>query len=415
MTRVTDEQLMRTALADLTDDQPPMPPGRFQSVRRRVVRHRKRQIASAAVSALAVAGIVVSVAQVPGILHPSPSARQVPGWALPWPDYRNGSVPQSVLNNAVLAWHEQAVGQTAPASLSPREIARQVRAYHVIWYVGQKVGHGHSVAVIFEATSPGTGPQLVVGWADASGVMGGQAAWQANSSPWVLTTMAAPGRPASFGPDISEYLSLTSASGVGADTWILVLPKPGAVFGNMSTNSTATSTVTTATSTITAVKSSPGFFAADIGQIQSDVILGFGGARTQYVPVGIGGNAAVAPLAPPRALQPPASFQMISSWDGQASSPGANDLSVTAAGGPYAVLANCYNALPNAVDAGPPTPGGHGPLRIVINGHRVGSLPCDSQQHELRIPRSMLRPHGIMITASSSSLTSWQISFGRVR
>jgi hypothetical protein len=405
MTRVTDEQLMRAALAHLTDDQPPMPPGRFQSVRRRVVRHRKRQLAGAAV--LAVAAVVVSAAQVPGILHPSPSARQVPGWALPWPDYRNGSVPQSVLNNAVLAWHEQAVGQTAPAPLSPREIARQVRAYHVIWYVGQKVGHGHSVAVIFEATSPATGPQLVVGWADASGVLGGEAAWQANSSPWILTTMTAPGRPASFGPDISEYLSLPSASGVGADTWILVLPKPGAVFGNMSTNSTATSTVTE-------VKSSPGFVATDIGQIQSDVVLGFGGARTQYVPVGIGGNAAVAPLAPPPALQPPASFQMISSWDGQASSPGENDLSVTAAGGPYAVLASCYNALPIGVGAGPPTPGGNGPLRIMINGHRVGSMPCDSQQHELGIPRSMLRPHGIMITASSSSLTSWQISFGRL-
>jgi hypothetical protein len=78
------------------------------------------------------------------------------------------------------------------------------------------------------------------------------------------------------------------------------------------------------------------------------------------------------------------------------------------------VLGSCYNAPPNGLDAGPPTPGGHGPLGIVINGRSLGSMPCDSQQHELRIPPSMLRPHGIMITPASSSLTSWQISFGRV-
>jgi hypothetical protein len=78
------------------------------------------------------------------------------------------------------------------------------------------------------------------------------------------------------------------------------------------------------------------------------------------------------------------------------------------------VLVSCYNAVPNGVDAGPSTPGGHGPLQVMINGHRVGSVPCDLQQHELTVPRSVLRPHGIIISAASSSLTSWQISFGRV-
>ena len=237
MTPVTDEQVMRAALADLTDDQPPMPPGRLGAVRRRAIRHRRRQLAGAVVSALAVAGIIVGAGRLPGILHQQPQARHVPGWALPWPDYRNGSVPQSVLNNAVLAWGDPAKylqGSAAPSS--PREIARLVASYHVTWYAGQTVAHGHDVVVMFEATSPDTGPQLVVGLATASEVMHGQPAWKGSASPWVLTATAAPARPSAFGPDISEYLSEPSKSGAGTDTWIVVLPAPGAQFGNWTVN-----------------------------------------------------------------------------------------------------------------------------------------------------------------------------------
>jgi hypothetical protein len=419
MTPITDEQMLRSGLADLTNDQPPMPPARFQSVRRRAIRHRKRQLTGALVCALAVAGIVVGTGRVPGILHQPPVARHVPGWALPWPDYRNGSVPQSVLNNAVLAWGDPAKYVQGSVAPSPREAARLVASYHVVWYAGQTVARGQDVVVMFEANSPGalaadgsaaTGPQLVVATASASGVMSGQPAWMGDTSPWALTTTPAPARPSSFGPDISEYIPELSASGTAIDNWdnwIVVLPAPGSRFSGWAATTNAGRTSITGLAP-------HGVFVADVGQVTADVALRFGSGPGDWVPVGLPGAPAVPSLASPQALVPPASFQMISSMTGQGTQPSAQDLSVTASGGPYAVLANCYNALPNGNGIGKPTPGGHGRLVIMINSHRVGSVLCDDKQHELTIPRSMLRPHGEMTAAASSSLTSWQISFGRV-
>jgi hypothetical protein len=416
MTPITDEQMLRSALADLTNDQPPMPPARFQSVRRRAIRHRKRQLTGALVCALAVAGIVVGAGRVPGILHQPPQARHVPSWALPWPDYRNGSVPQSVLNNAVLAWGDPAKYVQGSVAPSPREAARLVASYHVVWYVGQTVAHGQDVVVMFEANSPGalaadgtaaTGPQLVVGIASASDVMHGEPAWSGSTSHWGLQSTPAPARPQSFGPDISEYVPELSASGTGFDNWIVVLPAPGSQFDGWAATTNAGRTSITGLAP-------HGVFVADAGQVNSDVVLGFGSGRGDWVPVGLPGAPAVPTLALPPAIVPPASFREISRLTGQGSQPAAQDMTVTASGGPYAVLANCYNALPNGYGIGRPTPGGHGRLLIMINGHHVGSVACDDQQHELMIPRSMLRPHGEMTTAASSSLTSWQISFGRV-
>jgi hypothetical protein len=231
MTPITDEQVIRAALADLTDAQPPVPPGRLQAVRQRAIRHRRHQLAGAVLSCLVVAGLAVGLVQLPGLLREAPQARQVPGWALAWPDYRNGSVPQSVLDNAVLAWGDPAKywqGSVAPSS--PREIARLAASYHVVWYVGQTVARGQQVAVIFEADSPDTGPMLVVGTADVSEVMKGQPAWSGSVSPWVLQSTAAPDRPQSFGPDISEYAPVPTASGSATDNWMVILPAPGSTF-----------------------------------------------------------------------------------------------------------------------------------------------------------------------------------------
>ncbi len=408
MTPMTDDQVMRAALADLTSEQPPMPPGRFQSVRRRAARHRRHQLTSAAVSALAVAGIAVGLARLPASLPQPPQGRHVPGWALPWPDYRNGSVPQSVLDNAVIAWGDPAKyvqGSKAPSS--PREIARLLASYHVVWYAGQTVAHGQDVAVMFEATSPDTGPQLVVGVAGASEVMQGQPAWRGSTSPWGLTAIAAPARSGAFGPDISEYVTTLSASGLGTDTWIVVLPAPGERLGLWAAGRSA------GAFDITGVQSA-GVFVAKAGQVQSDVVLGFTGARAESAPVGIGRHAAVVPLEAPPATVPPAAFHEISGLTGQGSEPSESDLSVSATGGPYAVLGSCYNAAANSYDGARPAPGGHGRLQIIVNGHPVGSVRCDEQQHQLSIPRSALRPHGIMISAASSGLTSWRIAFGRL-
>jgi len=406
----TDEQMLRSALADLTNDQPPMPPARFQSVRRRAIWHRRHQLTGALVSALAVAGIIVGAGRVPGILHQPPMARHVPGWALPWPDYRTGSVPQSVLNNAVLAWRIQTTGVVTGhgGPMSPRQIARLVAPYHVTWYVGQTVAEGQDVAVIFEATSPDTGPMLIVGSATASDVMRGQPAWSGDgSSPWALKSVTAPSRPDSFGPDISEYVPEQSASGTGTDNWIVVLPAPGYAL-------TIRGATNAGGADITGIHSH-GVYVANAGQITADVLLGFGAGRGESVPVGIGGAPDTPTLAPP-ALTPPASFGKISGITGQGSTPWLDDESTgTRSGGPYAVIASCYNAPSGQAWWAHPAPGGHGPLRILINRHSIGTIACDGQQHELAVPNSLLGRHGVLIGASSSKLTSWQLAFGRPR
>jgi hypothetical protein len=405
MTPITDEQIVRAALAGLTGEQPPEPPGRLRAVRRRAVRNRRRQLAGAAVSALAVAGIAVGLVRLPPVLHHEPQARAVPSWALPWPDYRNGSVPQSVLNNAVLAWGDPALhiqGSVAPSS--PRQIARVVASYHVVWYVGQTVAHGQDVAVIFEATSPDTGPVLVVGFASASEVMKGQPAWSGPVSPWVLNSTAAPNSPRTFGPDISEYVPELRGPGSGADNWILVLTAPGgeltswtAVSGNGRTEITGVT--------------SQGVYVHDVGPVTAAVMLTFGRWR-EFVPVGIGGASAAPSLAPPALRPPPGSFRAVVSYTGQGSA--LNEyLSVTRSGGPYAVVGSCYNTTPMAHNPTASRASGHRLLRVTVNGHSIGAITCDDQQHELAVPRSALRPRGVMVGWTGSAMTSWRVAFGR--
>jgi hypothetical protein len=180
MAGMNGDLAVRSALADLTDGQPPMPPGRFQAVRRRVARRRRQQLAAAVVCAVAVTGVVVGLVRLPAVVRAQPQARHVPGWALRWPDHRNGSVPQSVLNGAVLAWRHE-----APAVTSPAQIARHRQRYQVIWYVGQTIDHGRIVVVMFEVNGP-AGRQLVAGFAPASQVMRDQPGWCRGLSPWVL-------------------------------------------------------------------------------------------------------------------------------------------------------------------------------------------------------------------------------------
>ncbi len=408
MTPITDEQVMRRALADLTSDQPPVPPGRFQAVRRRAIRYRKRQLAGAAASALAVVAIGIGAGRLPGFVQ-QPTARHVPGWALAWPDYRNGSVPQSVLDNAVLAWGDPAktvLGSTAPSS--PRDIARLLASYHVTWYVGQTVAHGKDVAVIFEASSPDTGRQLVVGVARASEVMSRQPAWKGDASPWALTATAAPARPKAFGPDISEYLPELSASGKRIDNWIVVLTAPD-------TRLRSWSAAIPGRGYGGGVVHPAGVYVANVGQVTSDVILTFASHGRTHIPVGIAGHAPEVPaLAPPPALTHPASFHPVFSQPGQGNQ--TDDIGgETASAGPYAVLGRCYNAPPIVFNGLPTGASGHGPLEITINGHSIGTIACDGQQHDLTVPRSLVPRHRMFFGKRSSAMTSWQIAFGRTR
>src|SRR6516165_6993377 len=108
MTPLDDDHAIRAALLDLADGQPPPPHDRFQAVRRRAIRRRWRQLSGVVTTVAAAAGLIVGLLRLPAPqpqVQPQPqAARAVPGWALAWPDHRNGSVPQSVLDLAVLTW-----------------------------------------------------------------------------------------------------------------------------------------------------------------------------------------------------------------------------------------------------------------------------------------------------------------------
>jgi hypothetical protein len=195
MPAVNDDLELRTALADLTSDQPSAPPDRFTAIHRKAVSHRRHQVV-AGVAAVAAIAAAVGLVRLPAFRTAVPTGRSVPSWALPWPDIRNGSVPQSVLDRAVIAWRDEGNGSAAtepPAGSSAREVARLAGQSHVIWYVGQTAVGGQVVVVIFEAARPG-GRTLVVGWADAEDVMNNQPAWSDAESPWVFTSVPAPAR-----------------------------------------------------------------------------------------------------------------------------------------------------------------------------------------------------------------------------
>src|SRR5580700_558523 len=187
MQAVNDDLELSTALADLTSAQPSAPPDRFTAIRRKAASHRRRQVITG-IAVVAATAAVVGLVRLPALRTAVPAGRPVPGWALPWPDIRNGSVPQSVLDRAVIAWRDEGNGSAAtepPPASSGREVARLAGQSHVIWYAGQTAVGGQVVFVIFET---GDGPTLVVGWADASQVMRDQPAWSDAESPWVFTS-----------------------------------------------------------------------------------------------------------------------------------------------------------------------------------------------------------------------------------
>jgi len=80
---------------ELTLGQPQAPPDRYSMIRRRARRQRLTRAAATLGVAAAVAAVAIGIATTsPSPVPPASKARHVPGWALPWPDHRNGSVRQ---------------------------------------------------------------------------------------------------------------------------------------------------------------------------------------------------------------------------------------------------------------------------------------------------------------------------------
>jgi hypothetical protein len=406
MASVNDDLDIRAALADLTEDQPPARPGRLAAIRRRARIQRRRRIVASAVAAVAAVAVAVSLAALPRAAGQPPLARHVPRWALPWPDHRNGSVPKSVLDRAVLAWlyqyqmglRDDGGNRTFPAAgSSDRRVAELAGTYPIVWYVGQTIDHGSEVVVTFEADPP-TGPQLVVGQAAAAAVMHNQPAWSnRGGSPWNLLVGKAP-NPRKPPVAIGQYVTVPAP--VAATNWVVLLTAPDV-------RSVHWFEATTSGVRRPSVRTQDGLVVADAGRLTSQVELtglstGRGFVSLRDVPIGIPGQrgAAVPDLASPPAPTVPGSLTFVAGWAAQGDQQD-EDSSFAPGRGQYAFLATCY---------GPQR------LRLTVNGHAVGTISCDGQQQQqLRVPRSALHGHGIMFGIDTSELTSWQVDFVHVQ
>jgi hypothetical protein len=402
---VPDEIAVRRLFAGLTAGQPDAPAGRYAGIRRRFRRHRITQavgtLAVMATAAVVAAGIAFTAR--PAV--PDTGPRSLPAWALPWPDHRDGSVPQRVLDNAVLAWRHLAALDDASTITATKNAAP-------IWYVGQTVDHGEVVAVIFEAKSA-AGRRLVAGWATASEVMHGQSGWSRGSDPWVFYDVAAP-KP-TRGLFIGLNLHGTTAQpGRNPDNWIVVLtdprvqdvgwtaPGPGAAtISRQGGSSSGSEKVGLAHAVHGLVIVNTGQIAGKAQVTQLEVhprnLL-----RTSE-PVGVPGSAAseVPQLGQPKAIPAGHSFRPISELTGQ----GTSGTGLSGYAGRLAIRARCY---------------GRGNLRVTFGtGSRerpLGTIPCDDAVHELST-QVLLRPTDpdAGITVHASALASYRVVAGTVR
>jgi hypothetical protein len=439
MMSADDELMLRAALDDLTSDQPPAPASRYTSIRRKAAGRRRHQRITAAAAVLAAAAVVFGLVQLPRILRSPPAARPVPSWALRWPDHRDGSVPQPVLNWAVQTWWFRKLPYAW--MLTPHEASVfRPKLPAVIWYVGQTVVGGNVVVVMFEADH-----RLVVGWADASRVLGGAFAQCTSLSrppepcpgdPWTLTSVPAP-RPGTAGLTVGlnvhrpynaarPYIAAHEYFGRRADpaNWIVLLDSPGV-------RRVTWRTATAAGPVVGAAAASSGLAVADTGHIRAPVQLtglltSAGNTLAEPEYVGIPGNGAGIPqLALPPPIRASGAFLLFTGQGDQLDQAPAYDLALpqdrprtgrtadgtpkvswhAPAGGPgpgagtYALTGSCY---------------GPAPLQVSVLGHLVGTMKCDNQRQVLnvRIKTDVFGASELWFTVSTSMLTRWQLHFG---
>lgn len=376
-----DEVRLRQLLDDMTSGQPDAPPDRYLGVRRRVTRRRWAMAGGSLVLAAAVAASGIGIGLSVGSLQAASGSRQVPGWALPWPDLRNGSVPQRVLDRAVIAWRH-----TDPAAVIPPG--------RVIWYVGQTVASGQDVVVVFEADSP-AGPRLVSGVAAASGVMHGQPAWSGGTSPWVTYSVPAPPprvRTLAIGVNVRGTIAapgqqpantIVELTGPAVHTLVVLTPHPAGE--------------------AIAAYSTAGMLIHDVGQVtdrvQVSAQLSSVSSRVRFrnaVPVGLPGSPAseVPELALPAPLTHLGSF--LAGISGQGNQ--YDDFKGIHPPPAGRVVARCY---------------GPAPLRVAINGNMrvIGTIPCDGAQHELALRGRQQQTTWLQVL--TSDLTSYRVALVR--
>jgi hypothetical protein len=357
MTFTDEERVLHRALGEGSLGQPDAPLDRMAGIRRR---HARRRVAQATAAALTVVAVGLGAALTGGAFRTSaaePLNRPVPSWALPWPDHRDGSVPQKVLDGAVIAWRHltSANGSEAPVSAPKR----------VIWYVGQRIDAGRVIAVVFEVDGP-VEHRLVAGWVTASEVDKGQPAFSQSSTPWVLYDVAAPA--SSFGGFVGLNAHGDAADAEGNfHNWVVLVTRPRAARLYISNSAGYRSIV-------------DGLSVFDAGALRSPVdvtVTTASGSALASGRVGVPGapQSRVPQLARVADLVGAGSGSaVLSEFSGQGES-AFSDGSVRApAGTPTTIYARCFGARS---------------IRVALEDERPTAgvtVPCDDRQHAVPGP-----------------------------
>jgi hypothetical protein len=415
----SDETRLRELFDEMTAGQPDAPPDRYSGIRRRARRHRVMKAAGALAAGAAVAALAIGIATPAAPVPPASGQRHVPGWALPWPDHRNGSVPQRVLDGAVTAWrHQSAAKNGTPMSATARA--------PVIWYVGQTVAYGESVAAIFEVNTR-AGRRLVAGLASASQVMHGQPAWTDRSSPWVLYDVPAPRAVPGLVIGLNTRGAI-SRPGRNPDNWIVLLAEPqvqSATWqapGPSSSSSSSQGVSSSFIERIGLVSAVRGLAVADTGQITGQVQLdqlnaGHRNVLPRPVTVGVPGRRAsdVPQLAAPGPIAAGHSFHSVIEVTGQ----GTSATDVGRLHGQLAVRARCY---------------GPGPIQLTFSfgstrdrlglprgaarpkQTALGSIACDDLAHALATKIRLKPGHSVAsVIIVAGRMTSYRVELGTVK
>jgi hypothetical protein len=384
MSAAREEAALRSALVDLAADQPDQPWDRVSAVRRRHVRRRTVQAtATAAATAVAIAVALVGV-HAAGGRTAEPLHRSVPSWALPWPDHRNGSVPQRVLDGAVVAWR---------ATGGDRHIVTPLPSPStIVWYAGQTVADGRAVVAVFEAADGSGGRRLVTATASAADVLTAKRVNDLRAPlPWVVHDVPAPD-PRTPPAALGAY----ARGGDTYDNWVVVLAEASATGLRWSAPGAPGGTAPVR----------DGLAVFDVGEVRGavSVVLHDRESRQESGPrnpvlVGLPGNAASqAPQLEPAASPQLNGRRLVAGEGGQG--PGAGmDFGLRHSRARLVLLGRCY---------------GPGPTHVTLDdGPLALNVPCDDQQHEFSLGHLRPQPRGHTLFIDADPLTAWSITLAR--
>lgn len=381
------EHRLREELPALTAGQPLAPPDRVAAVLRLRARRRQTRLAGVAAVAVVVAMLGAFVA-VTSSRTQGYAGRGLPAWALDWPDRRDGSVPQPVLDGAVTAW-----ARTAGAADGPVSVRRTV------WYAGRRVPGTDSVIAVFAAETD-EGRRLVATTATAGIVLAGVPPYaedvQGTSSPWSSFTTAvptdrhldlalalhlpgtpSPDRPGSS-PEVLYVLTDPRARGL---LWSSD-PPAGAPSGHVRG----------------ALNSDDGEFVGALGVIWAPVRISTHDAAGRQLSSSVAGipgkpESEVPQLGRPDPIVLPTGWQLVHGVGGQG--PILVGGETPPPRGQAAVFVRCL---------------GLGPVVVRLGGRESLTAPCDGQQHQRDAAGPLLRPNPYTPDeVRASRLTTYQV------